>query len=96
MTVYVDNMLAPLGRMKMCHMGADSTEELILMADKIGVQRKWIQFPGTWKEHYDICRSKRDYAVSLGAREVSMISFFKNLEKKRKLRERTNEQTIIF
>ena len=45
--VYIDDMEAPYGRMFMCHMIADTTEELLQMVDKNGVQRKWIQFPGT-------------------------------------------------
>ncbi len=68
--VYVDNMMAQFGQMKMCHMLADSTKELNQMADKIGVQRKWIQNPGTWQEHYDICLSKRRLAVAAGAKEI--------------------------
>lgn len=54
MAVYVDDMKAPFGRMVMCHMLADTTNELLAMADKIGVARKWIQHPGTAKEHFDI------------------------------------------
>lgn len=76
MAVYVDNMhetkLGSLGRMKMCHMIADTTEELLAMADKIGVQRKWLQYPGTSKEHFDIARSKRTLAVAAGAVEIEM------------------------
>jgi hypothetical protein len=64
-------MQAGFGRMVMCHMAADTREELLVMATRIGVAHKWIQHPGTWKEHFDICRSKRAKAVALGAVEVS-------------------------
>lgn len=73
MTVYVDNMRASYGRMKMCHMIADSTEELLAMADKIGVARKWLQKPGTRWEHFDIALSKRKKAIESRAVEVSMM-----------------------
>lgn len=75
MSVYVDDMhttpMGSLGRMKMCHMIADSTDELLAMADKIGVQRKWIQYLGTHREHFDIAMSKRALAVSAGAVEIT-------------------------
>jgi hypothetical protein len=71
MSVYVDNFRAPFGRMTMCHMMADSTKELLDMADKIGVQRKWLQHPGEWCEHFDVCLSKRKQAVECGAIEMS-------------------------
>jgi Protein of unknown function (DUF4031) len=70
MSVYVDVSMWPFGRMMMCHMKADSSAELLAMADAIGVARKWIQYPGTVKEHFDICKSKRAKAVALGAIEV--------------------------
>ena len=41
--VYVDDYNAPYGRMTMCHMMADTLEELHAMADKIGIARKWFQ-----------------------------------------------------
>ena len=72
MSCYVDDMEASLGRMKMCHMVADTTEELLAMVDRIGVQRKWIQDAGTCDEHFDIAKSKRALAVRYGAIEVSM------------------------
>lgn len=71
MTVYVDDMRAPFGRLIMCHMVADTSEELLEMADKIGVARKWIQYPNTGKEHFDIALSKRKLAVEHGAVEIT-------------------------
>lgn len=71
MTVYVDDPIWTFGRMMMCHMVADTREELDRMADTIGVQRKWIQYPGTKREHYDICKSKRRLAVKAGAQEIT-------------------------
>jgi Protein of unknown function (DUF4031) len=68
--VYVDDMKAKFGQMTMCHMLADTTGELNRMADKIGVKRKWIQNPGTYLEHYDICLSKRALAVRYGAKQI--------------------------
>lgn len=68
---YVDNMRAGFGGMIMSHCIADTTEELLAMMDKIGVQRKWIQKAGTHREHFDICQSKRALAVKAGAREIS-------------------------
>lgn len=70
--VYVDNFEAPYRGMIMSHMVADITEELLQMADKIGVQRKWIQHPGTKHEHFDVCLSKKMKAVQYGAKPIGM------------------------
>lgn len=75
MSVYIDDMYAPFGRMKMCHMVADTTEQLNAMADKIGVNRKWIQHPGTPKEHYDVSMGARAKAVAAGAIEFGMRDY---------------------
>lgn len=83
MTVYVDDMRAQFGRMVMCHMLADTTEELLAMADKIGVQRKWLQCAGTPKEHFDIALSKRALAVAAGAVEVGKSGVVEVLKRKR-------------
>ena len=69
--VYVDDFNAPFGRMLMCHLVADTTGELLAMVDKIGVNRKWIQYPGTDKEHFDICLSKKKLAIKHGAKQVT-------------------------
>jgi hypothetical protein len=71
MSVFVDDMRASYGRMVMCHMTADSTEELLMMALRIGVAPKWIQRAGTPWEHFDICLAKRRLAVEAGAVETT-------------------------
>lgn len=66
MTVYVDDMRAPYGRMIMCHMIADSDAELHAMARVIGVARRWFH-----RGHYNICLESRARAVAAGAVEVT-------------------------
>lgn len=75
MPVFVDNMRAPFGRMIMCHLFADTDDELHAMAAKIGVARRWHQRPkaqggpgmdASWS-HYDIALSKRALAIAAGA-----------------------------
>lgn len=68
MTVYVDTMQADFGRMVMCHMIADTEDELHEMAAAIGVARKWYQ-----GDHYDICKSKKAKALKLGAVEITQM-----------------------
>lgn len=74
--VYVDDMykssMGQFGRMKMSHMIADTTEELLEMCDKIGVNKKWIQEKGTRLEHFDISMSKRELAIANGAKAITM------------------------
>ena len=69
MSVYVDTAWYRYGRMTMCHMLADSLDELHAMADRIGVAQHWFHEKST--PHYDICKTKRALAVRLGAKEVS-------------------------
>jgi len=70
--VYVDDMRARYGRMTMCHMAADTEEELHAMAMLIGVRRKWYQ-----GDHYDICMTKRARAVWNGAKEITQRELVK-------------------
>lgn len=79
MAVYVDDMRAPYRGMVMCHMMADSTAELMAMADCIGVARKWIQKPGSRREHFDICMAKRALAVKAGAIEMTQRELAKRM-----------------
>lgn len=82
---FVDNMRASYGRMKMCHMIADTSEELLAMADTIGVQRKWIQKAGTPEEHFDISLSKRALAIEAGAVLVDGRVLIEKIRRKRQL-----------
>lgn len=86
MAVYVDDFyVTGMGNyrgMKMCHMIADTTDELLKMVDAIGVQRKWIQYPGTANEHFDICLSKRKKAVALGAVEIGYRDYARKVQER--------------
>jgi hypothetical protein len=84
MAVYVDDMQARFRRMIMCHMIADTTEELLAMADEIGVSRKWIQAKGTYTEHFDVCMKMRDRAVEAGAKEITQRELGMMLRTRRK------------
>lgn len=68
MTVYVDDVRHGFGRMVMCHMWADTLDELLAMADRIGVQRKWLQQPpkASWV-HFDVSLAKKRQALAAGA-----------------------------
>lgn len=81
--VYVDSPIYSLGRMKMCHMLADSTDELLAMADAIGVNRQWLQHAGTPREHFDVCKSKREAAIKLGTIAVTGRDIARTIRKKR-------------
>jgi len=76
-------MEAQYGRMVMCHMVADTREELLEMCDKIGVQRKWIQKAGTAHEHFDIAKSKKALAIKHGAVEVDRRQLVEIIRRKR-------------
>ncbi len=71
MSVYVDPSRHPFGRMLMCHMWADTLDELLATAGRIGVAHKWLQQPpkASWV-HFDIAKSKRALAVAFGAIET--------------------------
>lgn len=83
MPVYVDDMRAKFGRMIMCHMLADTDEELHAMADKIGVARRWHQKAGTEQSHYDISLQKRAAAIECGAAEITVRESVAIVQRKR-------------
>ena len=71
MSVYVDKARNVFGRMVMCHMIADTLDELHAMAERIGMRREWFQAaPPASFPHYDVSQTKRALAVKHGAIEV--------------------------
>jgi hypothetical protein len=81
-SVYVDRVNLGFGRMVMCHMIADTPDELHAMADHIGVERRWFQTPpkaSFW--HYDIAKSKRQLAINAGAIDCERNVFVGHLRR---------------
>lgn len=83
MAVYVDESAHVFGRLIMCHMVADTVDELHDMASRIGVRSKWFQGEKSIP-HYDICKSKRVLAVKLGAIEITSRELVKRFRPRRK------------
>ena len=82
MAVYVDRSRNNFGRMVMCHMVADTMEELHAMADLIGLQRRWFQqSPPASMPHYDISLSKRALAVEFGAVDCDRNTFVEHVRR---------------
>jgi hypothetical protein len=84
-TVYVDEMRAKFGRMILCHMVADTEEELHAMAARIGMKPEWHQKPGSVHSHYDISLGKRRLAIHFGAVEINRSQLGQILKQKRAL-----------
>lgn len=87
MTVYVDDMKMPatVGRYtsNWSHLTADSSEELLDFAKKLGLRPSWIQCPGTWKEHFDLTEGKRQQALKKGAVPIGLMQAGQLMKAKR-------------
>lgn len=87
MTVYVDG-LKPIVQNdnwkwdSACHMVADSEEELLDFAERLGLKRSWFQ-RGPYP-HFDLTRAKRLQAVRLGARSISRAELMQVLNKNKR------------
>jgi hypothetical protein len=73
--IYVDDAVWPYGRMVMCHMIADSVDELHAFAGQLGLRRDWFQHKPGKTPHYDICKTKRATAIELGAKPIGRSEF---------------------
>jgi hypothetical protein len=81
MSVFVDKLVStkkskrwPFGYA--CHLGADTDQELMAFAEKIGLNKSWLQ-NGTvaMNAHFDLTFSMRRRAVAVGAEELSVLGF---------------------
>jgi hypothetical protein len=87
MAVYVDKAMHPFRGMMMCHMLADSLEELHAMAARLGLRREWFQGDAS-TPHYDLSQPKRALAIAYGAIEIDRR---KTVEIIRRLRQQRKE-----
>ena len=84
MSLYVDHLRIPFGRMKMSHLIADTKEELLRAAGALGLRRRWLQNEDQPKEHFDVSESKRKLAMSrLGALPVTSRQLVEVVRRKR-------------
>lgn len=91
MSVYVDRSLYSW---VMCHMIADTPTELVAMADRIGVARRWFQSKAS-APHFDIAKSKRELAVAAGALEVDRVAFVEVVRRIRTTWPRANDAWLL-
>ena len=75
MTVYVNdaNIRNKDGKLIICHMCADTLDELHKMAKAIGVSREWHQ--DMRLPRYALSEIKKEKAIERGAKEVSKADF---------------------
>jgi hypothetical protein len=64
-------------------MVANTTAELLAMADAIGVQRRWLQKSGTDHEHIDVCMTKKALAIERGAVSITRSDLARFIQAKR-------------
>lgn len=79
----MDSEFIQYKRMKMCHMIADTEEELEDIAIKLGLNLSWWQYKGTPKSHFDVSKSVREKALQLGAIIIDRKELVEILKKKR-------------
>jgi hypothetical protein len=68
MAVYVDRFRTPFRQIVMSHMLADTLDELLAMADQVGLRRQWLHADPV--PHFDISQAKRKAAIDAGAIEI--------------------------
>lgn len=91
MTVYVDPLIQYPTSVKTpvtfrgkpsCHMVADSREELVEFAVRIGLRPQWLQDEGKRTEHFDLTPRKRQLAVANGAVSINLSQLVEIMRRK--------------
>ncbi len=86
MGVYVDTLIDwGWHRGPSCHLIADSVDELISFAAKLGLKPEWMQTDNT--PHYDLDARGRETALSLGAIPLKRRDFVLKLREIRTLKQ---------
>lgn len=65
------------------HLMADTSEELLAFARRIGLKPAWIQEAGTDKEHFDLMNSRIEVAERAGAERLSRTEFVRRWKARR-------------
>lgn len=89
MSVYVDSMCNCLKNKNWpynmcCHLIADSVDELLIFAERLGLKKVWFQ--NTDIPHFDLTVNMRKKAIKQGAFPISVKEFIKKI---RKIRSKT-------
>ena len=84
MTLYVDNVRTPYGRMLLSHMAADTPEELQRARIQLGLPLSAVHNAGTDREHIDLSAAKRREAINiLGAVPITPRDMVRIRQKRR-------------
>ena len=85
MAVYVDDAIWEWRGEVWCHLVADTDEELDDFAQRLGLERRWLQHKPArpWLDHYDLPDYGRERAVQLGATAVGRAEIVAVIRRKR-------------
>lgn len=57
------------------HLSADTLEELVAFATRLGLKERWIQVSANGIVHFDLTKGMREKAIRLGAESVDVREF---------------------